>query len=194
VSAADPKQLDELSYLVSNNTKREITAFSIAKTLVYEENGLTQEFTMTESADFMLHADFADVSKVKSISPGRFETMDSSGPISFGDSTKIKEVRLKVSYVEFSGNGAFGLGTDGQQQISASRDGASRYKAWLVQQYQQSGKSLSGVLDLLQRDDVPQELGSMDISQMLGAKRYRMRLLKIFQTEGSASVEERLIH
>lgn len=192
VSSSTSNQIENISYLARNNTNKEITAFAVAQSITYEENGTEYAATSSDTAEFALHPDFNETSRKKSLSPGESEQMESAGAINFGDGTIIKEVRLRIDYVQFDDSSVLGPGGEGERQVKLAREGASRYKTWLKERYVQSGKSLTTVLTLLQNDDVPEELGLKDSSQILGAKNYRLRLLKIFQTDGPAKVQKYL--
>lgn len=192
VSSSASNQIDSISYLVRNNTSKKIKAFVVARTITYEENGTKYTAASSDAAEFELHPDFAETSRVKSLSPGESEPMESSGAVSFGDGTVIKEVRLRIDYVQFDDGSVLGQGSDGERQVTLAREGAARYKAWLKERYVQSGRSLNEVLTLLQTDEVPEELGLTDSNQILGARNYRLRLLRIFQTDGPDKVKKYL--
>lgn len=192
ISSSKSDQIESVSYLVKNNTNKKITAFTVAQSITYEENGTEYTETISHTAEYELHPDFNETSRKKNLSPGEIDPMESAGPISFGEGTIIKEVRLRIDYAQFADGSVLGSGSEGERQVKLAREGASRYKTWLKERYVQSGKSLTIVLNLLQNEDVPEELGLKDSSQILGAKNYRLRLLKIFRTDDPAKIQKYL--
>jgi hypothetical protein len=138
----------------------------------------------------MLHPDFSDVNMAKGISPGQDEPMEAAGRLSLGHDAVIREVRLHVDYAQFDDNSALGRGGEGERQVKLARDGAALYKKWLVARYLDSGRSLATVRSLIEKDDVPEELGLKEIGQILGAKRYRLSMLKVFKTQGQLKAQE----
>lgn len=189
VSSIKRSEIQELSYFVRNNTDKAITAIGIIRKIVFEEAGTDYTDISYTTIDAVLHADVSDSSRVKRLMAGKVEPMTESGPLGFGNGTSIKRVVLRIDYVEFDDNTALGVGSESERKLKLSRDGALKYKEWLVSRYQKSHQSLSTVLALLQEDDVPADIGIGDINQILGAKAYRARLLKVFQTEGATKVQ-----
>lgn len=191
VSSDTANQIDNVSYLVRNNTHKEIIAFAVSRSIEYEEGGTEYPATSSDTAEFALHPDFNETSRVKSLAPGGIEAMESAGAITLSEGAIIKAVRLRIDYAQFSDGSSIGSGSEGEHQIKLAREGAAKYKAWLKGRYIRSGKSLTAVLSLLQ-NDLSEELGLKDSSEILGANNYRIRLLRVFQTDGAERVQRYL--
>ncbi len=186
VSSNAPNQVEDVTYVVRNNMDKAISALAVRKTVVYMQGGRVSTLSTCSTSDYAFHP---DVSGPRLFGPHTEESMDSAGPMRFEDDVTVKEVRLQVDYVLFENKTVIGKGSEGEKKIDSMRLGARKYKAWLVQRYARSGKSLVAILPLLQADHVPGGLDLDDIDQTLGAERYRLHLLKKFQTAGASEVE-----
>jgi hypothetical protein len=187
LSSTAPNQIEDVSYVLRNNTSKGISAVVVKKSITYEEGGVPYTNSAYGTLDYALHP---DIGGAKLFAPGNETPMDSAGPLRFDDDVVVKEIRLQVDYVLFDDNTALGSGGQGEKNIGLMREGARKYKEWLVQRYNQSGKSLATILPLLQGRSAQEELGLTDINQSLGADRYRLHLLKTLQTRGPADVEK----
>jgi hypothetical protein len=117
--------------------------------------------------------------------------MESGGPISFDGDVIIKQITLRVDYILYDDNTSFGSAGEGQKKINLMRDGARKYKAWLGQNYLHNRKSLPMTLPLIEQRAIPEQL-KLNLDQTLGADRYRLFLLKTFQTKGANDVADLL--
>lgn len=186
-----PSELAELSYVVKNNTNKDITAFSIAFSLTGEKNGknfIDQHFLTSNT---FVHPDVQDIHHSKPISPGQEVTVN---PPSTGyrDGSTIKGVILNVDYVEFTDRSVSGPNKNGGRIITLQREGAQRYKNWLVQQYLQSGKSIDAVAALLKAQQIPDEITNSGMYIRQGANVYRKHLLLGYESHGAKGIEKYL--
>jgi hypothetical protein len=117
--------------------------------------------------------------------------MESAGPLSFNEGVVIKEITLTVEYASYADQTVYGSGGEGERRINAMREGARRYKGWLVQEYSRAGKTLATILPVIETPSIPEEL-KLDSDQTMGADRYRLQLLKTLKTKGAADVESYL--
>ncbi len=192
VTSTAPNEIEDISYVIRNNTSEGITAVTVRQDIAYERGGITYVETGYGGVEFALHADLSDTQRLKSISPGGEEVMESAGPARFDDDAIIKEIRLSIDYVRFDNDRTFGAGGEGERRVLLMREGATKYKEWLVARYIENGKSMVAILPLLEREDIPEELSFKDVSQIQGAKQYRLYLLKKLRMRGAAEVEKRL--
>ena len=186
VSSA-PNKLDDLTYILRNNSNKAVKAVAVVRTINYEEGGRVYADSVHSTMDTAFHSDFAG----KSFLPESQMTMESAGPLSFDEGAVIKEITLTLEYVSYEDQTAYGAGGEGERRIKGMRDGARRYKSWLVQQYSRAGKSLATILPVIETHNLPAEL-KLDLDQTVGADRYRLQLLKTFKTKGAADVENYL--
>lgn len=187
-----PNQVDELSYIIKNNTSKAITADALTQSIVYEQDGRSYIDRGYETFDSAMHPDISAIHHLKPFAPSSERPITSAGQVSYDSDVVIKEVRVRVEYVEFGDNTTFGAGSEGERRIALLREGAAKYKEWLVQQYRQNGRSVKDILPLLQSHDLPKELGFKQVGQNLGAKHYRYHLLGAYQAQGAAEVEKYL--
>ena len=186
VSSA-PNKLDDLTYILRNNSGKAVIAAAVVKTITYEEGGKIYAHSVYSTMDSAFHPDM----RGKPLMPGSQMSMESAGPVAFGEGVVIKEITLTLEYGSFDDNSAFGSGGEGERRISAMREGARRYKTWLVQEYSRTGKSLTTVFPLIQAPSIPASL-KLDSDQTMGADRYRLQLLSTLRKKGAAEVESYL--
>jgi hypothetical protein len=185
ISSSASNKLEDFTYIIRNNSARPIIALAVIKTITYEEAGQLYTHSVYSMTDGAFHP---DMGSEKPLQPGTQMSMESSGPLSFDEGVVIKEIRLKVDYASYCDNTAYGSGREGERRINAMREGAREYKSWLGQKYLRDGKSLTGILPLIQGSNVPEEL-KLNPDQTMGADRYRLHLLKTLQSKGAADVE-----
>lgn len=186
VSSA-PNKLDDLTYIIRNNSAKAVIATAVIKTISYEEDGKVYAHSVYATTDSAFHSDMGG----KPFLPGTQRSMESAGPFSFNAGVVIKEITLTVDYALYDDHTAYGSGGEGERRIKAMREGARRYKSWLAQEYSRAGKSLALIFPLIQEPSIPEAL-RIDPNQTMGADRYRLHLLKTFKTKGAADVESYL--
>lgn len=186
VSSA-PNKLDDLTYILRNNSGKAVIAIALIKTISYEEGGKVYADSVYSTMDAGFHADVGG----RAFLAGSQTSMESAGPLSFNEGVVIKEITLTVEYVSYADQTAYGSGVEGERRINGMREGARRYKSWLAQEYSRAGKSLAIILPLIETHNIPKEL-KLDLDQTTGADRYRLQLLKTLKTKGAADVENYL--
>lgn len=185
ISSSAPNKLDDLTYIIRNNSARAIIAVAVIKTITYEEAGTLYTDSVYSMMDGAFHP---DMGSAKLFHPGTLMSMESPGPLRFNEGVVIKEITLKVDYASYDDDTAYGSGREGERRINEMREGAREYKRWLGQKYSRGGKSLATVLPLMRSAGVPEEL-KLNLDQTLGADRYRLHLLKTLQAKGAMDVE-----
>lgn len=185
VSSSVSNQLEDFTYIIRNNSAKAIIAIAVSKNITYEEGGEVFDSSLYSMTDYAFHP---DMGSAKLFEPGTQMLMESGGPLSFNQGAVIKEITLKVEYVSYNDNTAYGARGEGSRRINSMREGARKYKYWLGQVYSRGGKSLTTILPLLQEPRVPEEL-KLNLDETLGADRYRLHLLKTLQTKGAEDVE-----
>lgn len=189
LSAAN--QLEEYTCVVKNNTDKAVTAFSLAWTIVMEVGGKESAVTELEVMDSLIHPDFRESRSLRAVSPGS-EFIAESGPTYFGSNNSINRVEVSIDYVEFEDGTSLGPNANSRssQQIALVREGAAKYKEWLVQTYVNAGKSLKMVLQKLQSESIPDDLNLSTSEMKQGAHTYRKRILDLYNTRGPTAIEK----
>ena len=188
LSAAN--QLEEYTCVVKNNTDKAVEAFSLAWTIVMEAKGKESVVTELEVMDLLIHPDFRESRSLRPVSPGR-EFVAESGPTYLGSNDFIKRVEVSIDYVEFDDGTSLGPNANSRssRQIAQVREGAARYKEWLVQTYVNTGKQLKMVLQKLQSESIPDDLNLSTSEMKQGAHSYRRRILDLYNSRGPTGME-----
>jgi hypothetical protein len=170
VSSNAPNEVEDVTYVIRNNTDKVVSALAVRKTVSYIEGGEVSTVSTCSTSDYAFHP---DITGPHVFAPHTAEFMDSAGPMRFGTAVTVKEVQLQVDYVLFQNDTAIGRGGEGDKKINSMRLGARKYKGWLMQRYAGSGKSVSAILPLLKTGHAPPELDLSDIDQTVGAPNWR---------------------
>jgi len=183
-----PNKVDGFSCLVINNTSKKISALAAVYSVVIE--GLTGESQESHliTNDFFVHPDIREARHLKLLPPGESRILQPPGPITFENGT-VSSVEVHIDYVEFEDKTSTGPDTNGSKMINSMREGAARYKAWLVQQYKQNKMEEKTLTPMLENSDIPKELnfnGDPDLIE--GARLYRRVMRSVYDTQGAAEL------
>lgn len=179
-----PSALKKLSCVIKNNTNKYIAAASINISITIEKEGKTSTDSSFLTIDTFVHPDFRSEHENNFIPP-KGERPFQDLPTSY-DNALIKGVEIGVDYVEFAGNSTAGPDRSGSRIINNIREGAAKYKQWLIQKYNQNGKSINAIAPLLEKDQpIPYESGIQNGDQQQGAKFYRDYARKTYKTKGA---------
>ena len=181
-----PHVLDDVTFVLRNNSGKPISAVAVTKKVLYRENGKLYENLRYSMVDFSFLPDMADA---KPFMPNTQTAMEAAGPMDFGEGTIIESVKLKIEYVQYIGATPYGAGTEGEQRIKSQRNGAKKYKEYLARNFSEAGQSLVTVVPLLEEQGYPEEL-KLSQDENVGADRYRRYLLKTLRTKGAVEVEK----
>lgn len=184
-------QLEEYSCIVKNNTGKAIVAFSLAWNIITEVAGKESSARELQVNVSFTHPDVQEDNKSGAIAPGA-ESLADAGPTYFESNASVKRLGVSIDYVEFEDGTSLGPNLNGasSQQIDAVREGASRYKEWLGQMYEKSGRSPQVVLQQLQRETIPDDLNLSNPEMKQGAYAYRVRMLKLYNTKGPSAIQK----
>lgn len=186
-------QLEEYSCIVRNNTGKTVAAFSLAWAIIIEVAGKESSVRELQVMDSLIDLDVPDGRKSGAVAP-RAEFIAEAGPTYFESNASVKRVGVSIDYVVFEDGTNVGPNMNGSssRQIALVRDGASKYKEWLVQTYAKSGRSLNGVLQQLRSESIPDELNLIGGEMKQGAYVYRTRMLELYNLGGAAAIEKKL--
>jgi len=180
-----PNILEDVTYVLKNNSGKAITAVAVTKKIFYRESGTLAAHSLCSTVDFSFHPDMAGS---KPFASSVEVPMEAPGPMTFEDGVVIESIKLKIEYIEYVGASSYGAGSEGERKIMSQREGAKKYKDFLRQNYSRAGRSLVNVVPLLEENANPEQL-KLTPDESIGADRYRRYLLQTFRTKGSAEVE-----
>ncbi len=109
-----------------------------------------------------------------------------------GKVVSIKMITLSVDYVDFEDRTSLGPGKQAPLSVVKVREGASKYKEWLVQQFLINGRSENVLLTLLRASSLPEEVNLAQRHETIGAKLYRKHLLEAYDHHGFNAIEKYL--
>lgn len=181
-------EVAHLSFVVRNNTSKDISALCLVYSIILERNGVESSDTFFLVTESFVHKDVREGSRLRPITPGQQETLESHDEISY-ENAVIKRVETSIDYVEFEDKTTLGKNEHGARIISLVREGAEKYKDWLVSRYAKSAKSLDTIITSIQANDLPAELDLNTIYQVQGAKSYRRHMLRLYETRGRIELE-----
>lgn len=186
-------KLNEFSCLVINNTRKKISALAVVYSVIVDDGdgGPAQETNLL-TTDFAIHPDVSEVKRQKLFSPGESIRVGPPGPVAFESGT-VNRVEVHIDYVEFEDKSSMGPDTHGSKAIGSIREGAAKYKAWLVQQYKRLRLDEQATAALLDAADLPRELnfnGDPDLNQ--GARAYRSILRNAYNSKGATELKRYL--
>jgi hypothetical protein len=172
-----PNALEKLSCVIKNNTRSYISAGALHTSITLEKDGKTLEVSTYDTFDTFLHPDFRAAHLNNLISPGKEYRLNDL-PVSYSDDVVIKGIAVQIDYIEFADNSILGNNRSGSRIIGNVREGAVKYKDWLIQEYRRRGESIDALLPLLDGSHPLPELGLQNAEQERGAIMYRKYSLR----------------
>jgi len=183
-----PNTLDRIPCTIKNNLGKGIRALVLGEYVSIDNNGTRSTELGYVTIDTFVHPDFhADSKERKEINqnsqfPSAAETY----------SGFITQVQVRVDYVEFNDKETLGPNKAGEHILFDLRDGASKYKRWLVKEFETNGKSVPSLIPLIEENALSADLGIQNDSEERGAVIYRNWLRKIYKTEGVERIRKHL--
>lgn len=186
-----PNKLDDFSCLVINNTSKKIAALAMVYTVVVGGLGGESKESNLISYDFAINPDIVEARRLKLLPPGESRTVQPPGPLTFEDAA-VRGVEAHIDYVEFEDGTSTGADTSGSKMIKSMREGAARYKAWLVQQYKRNHMEGGAVAPLLESADIPKEMDGDDPNFAEGARLYKRIMRSVYTAQGASGLRRYL--
>jgi hypothetical protein len=182
-----PNAVEKFPCTIINNTNKRISAVAVTYSISLEKDGKVSSHDEVLTLETFVHSDIREERKDNLIPPGG-ERPVRPLPVSFDDAL-IKAVSMQVDYVEFEDASSTGPDKAGSRIIAGIREGAAKYRKWLLGRYGRSGKSIDAMTALIQDDAIPEgELGIENENQRQGAFMYRNYLLRTSETKGVESL------
>ena len=192
VNSPAPNMVEPFSCLAINNTRKRISALAIQYSIVTEEAGVEDREDALQTFDSAIHPDVSEARRLKLLPPGESRTLGPAGPTTF-DRGIVKGIEVRIEYVEFEDKTSIGSVTQGAKMVKAMREGAARYKAWLVQQYKRKGMDAQAAASLLEDGELPKELDfNGDANLAEGADLYRRIMRSVYTSQGAAELKRYL--
>ena len=183
---SSPRSIQKLACMFKNNTDRFIIAVNLDITVNVERNGKILEHSSYLTLDSYLYGDFAEEHRTSRIAPGAQQQINEL-PSSYSDGV-VKSISVAIDYVDFGDDKSLGLNSKGFEIVRSMRNGASKYKIWLVDKYTRNGKSIDAVVPLLNTAVSSQELRLTNPNEQNGAEMFRNYLLRQFQAYGAEKI------
>lgn len=184
-----PDTLERIPCTIRNNSRNGIRALVLAESVTVDNNGTTSTELGYVTIDTFVHPDFQIESKKGGINKNAEQQFPSATETYSG---LITGVKVHIDYVEFNNRETLGPNKAGERILLGMRDGAARYKSWLVKEYEIKGKSVTALVGLIEEPPVTADLGIRSASQEQGAVIYRNWLRKTYQTKGLEEIKKHL--
>ena len=188
-SLTAPDTLETFSCVLKNNTRKSITAASVAYSMVIWSNGKESRDTTSQIIETLVEESVYEPDRA--IGSGATFDVRAGGPTRY-DGSAIQKMEMEIDYVEFEDGTTLGFNQKAAKAIAQIREGAAACRAWLIKAYSQSGKSVQTLVPLLEREHLLPESLLTGSYQRAGAENYRRRLLNLYKARGAGEVSKRL--
>ena len=188
-----PNIFENLSCIGINNTQKNITALVVSYTISMEEYGKPKSLSGEITILPLLSSAFFYYQKDSFIQPKQ-EIPINILQTTLDDSYVIKEMIIKIDYVEFENGSKVGENGIGEKIINQIRQGVSIYRNWLIEKYNEKGKSDEAITELLEnpKNISTENLGNLTPKQFEGAKVFHKFLRRLYSTKGLQAINDTL--
>lgn len=178
-----PNKLENISCRATNNTDKNIFAVVVTILITFEQQGQKSLDSSNLAIEKNLHPDYLEEHKDTVIHPGE-QAFIQTNPTTYDDDAVVKEILMQIDYVEFKDTTTLGNDRFGSKLLKEVREGAAKYKNWLAKKYEESGKSETRMVNLLQKNQpIPEEL-NLKGRFWEGAFQYRNFLRRSYEAKG----------
>jgi hypothetical protein len=185
-----PNSVGGIVFVIKNNSNKNIIALSLVYSIKLERNKVTSKDTVYHTVDTFVHKDMFEGNFLKPVLPGREEILAESAETVYENDTLVKGIEAKIDYIEFDDGTSLGPNRKGKELVLLLRNGASKYKNWLVRQYNQNKRSLDFVTSLLRAGDFPIDVGLTSNQERLGAQIYLRFIKRVHENQGARSLAD----
>ena len=187
-----PNYIEKLSCVLKNNTDRAIRAGTLVVNVTIEQRGTMETISSYDSFDTLLNPDMHNEQGPHLIPPQGEYVIDQL-PTNYGEGI-VKRISESIDYIEFTEGPPLGRNVAGSRIINDVRQGAAKYKEWLVREFHRNGESPDAILTILNKSDVIPEAGLnlQNSDQVTGANLFRKFLLRTYGSKGEAELVKHL--
>jgi hypothetical protein len=172
-----PKDIKDLSCVLTNNSSKDIVAGTLSISITLDKPG---ELASYLTFDSFLNSDFRARHPNNLLAAGDdFEIRDSQTTLDY----PIVTIRAFIDYLEFSDGTTAGPNRAGSRILAGQREGARKYKEWMVSKYQ-IRQSLQPIIPLLTQRGLPSGFAVTTSDEEQGAQMYRGEMRRIYEAEG----------
>lgn len=183
--------IEKLSCVLKNKTNKNMAAASVSISVTVDRDGALSQDSGYLSFDSLLLADFREGNMSIFIPPGGEYVLEDLST-DYGNAV-VKGIEAHLDYVEFENKIAIGPNHRGSRIIGETREGAEKYKEWLVKQYEKKGRSVEEILQLLENyQTLPEGVGIEGGNQKEGARSYRNYIRKTYLKKGAEELHKHL--
>lgn len=176
-------RISQLKCVIKNNSFAPMVAGTVQVSITIDDNGKENLISGYQTFQTFLHPDFREDNQNNVTQPGMVYRFDVT-PSDFGDAT-VKEIAVELDYIEFLDRPSVGPNHVGSRTLADIREGATKYKNWLVKKYKQPGASVKTIAELLDNENIPRdEIGLQNTDQNSGASMYRKYARRSYDSKG----------
>jgi hypothetical protein len=176
-------RISQLKCAIKNNSFAPMVAGTLQVSITIDANGKENLISGYQTFETFLHPDFREDNKNNVTQPGMVYRFDLT-PSDYGDAT-VKDIAVELDYLEFLDRPSVGPNRVGSRTLGDIREGAAKYKIWLVKQYRQRGASVETIAKLLDNETIPaDEIGLQNTDQNSGANMYRKYARRSYDSRG----------
>lgn len=188
--SADSK-LEELSCNIVNNTDKNIMAAVTAFSVTTDRGGITSTDTRMLITETLVHPGLREIRKASFIHPHGKSPINIL-PTDYENEIIIK-VAIRMDYIEFEDSSGIGPNQTGSKTIGEIRNGAIKYRNWLLEKYEQNARSPEKIKELLQDNRVLMDTLNLRKNEYQGANIYRKYLNRIYEDSGIDGLNRNLL-
>ena len=182
-----PNHIEKLSCVLKNNTDRPIVAGTLVIKITVEQRGTIETISSYDSFDTLIHPDLHRERGPNFIAPQEDYVIDQL-PTGYGDGV-VKQISESIDYIEFTSGQPVGPNVAGSRIINNVREGAAKYRDWLIREFRRNGMSAARILETLSLGDVEEPaLDLRNSDQKTGANLFRKFLLRTYASKGEAEL------
>jgi hypothetical protein len=184
--------ITQLPCTLQNNSSVAMVAGTVHVLTTINVNDKEDFLSSYETFDMALHSDFRDENKNHLVRPGMVYRFDVT-PVDYGN-VVIKGFFVEIDYLEFVDRSFVGPNRVGSWTIRDIRNGAIKYKDWLIKQSKTKALSLKAIADVLDNDVIPSaEIGLENSDENSGANMYRKYARRVYRATPSDDFLKRLL-
>jgi hypothetical protein len=190
--STQPGEYGDLQFAVKNNSSQPLVAFVVVFAITYlQHDGIEGTAIMYRTVNQRIHPDISDIHHQQPFTTGQ-EKEFGPEPVRLNNDFhwEMKKITLSLDYVDFQDGTSLGPNKHGLYSVGQVREGAAKYKEWLVKRFKEGGNSIDAILPLLQSEQLPEDWPTVKDHRLTGARLYRSHMLQAIEQHGASAVEK----